>query len=166
MAFISFTAFILLGNDFNRSGDRRVMFQFSQAMHYNDTWSWCVLPAGLLGALQLFPPLSLTLPSIFTFYPAPHILSSLCSVTLSLLSLPVFLVPMCSLITASLPGHTHTHPSTSKAPTLSFGGHPFFYIQSPLFPTYIFAACPLFCSGVLIDFENCTLPPLSLCAHL
>lgn len=37
MAFISFTAFILLGNDFNRSGDRRVMFQFSQAMHYNDT---------------------------------------------------------------------------------------------------------------------------------
>lgn len=73
------------------------MFQFTRAMHYNDPWiSVCCYGGalgGLWGALQHFPrrpSLSSLHLYCFSAFP-PHFLSSFCSVTLSLLTLPLSL---------------------------------------------------------------------------
>lgn len=115
-----------------------------------------VMPAGLWGALQHFrhhPSVSLS--SIFTPSPALHFLSSFCSETLPLLSLPLSFLNQCAL------SHTHTHTLFQVIPPLV----PLFHkcwtsIFLPFIPlslqSLIFGACLLFCCGFLMDFENCS----------
>ncbi len=131
------------------------MFQFTQAMHYSDTWiSVCCCggtSAGLRGALQHFPRPSAALfpPSLpFLSFPFPIFLLFRDSITPHSSSLSLFLVLMRSLITASplcspslslslshTHTHTHTHTPSLKFFLLSpqyftFGGHPFSLLRS------------------------------------
>lgn len=146
----------------NHSGDHCVTFQFTQEMHNNDTGisvSWCRgTSAGLWGALQLFPPC----PQSLCFSLPSHSLSSFCSVTLSLLTLPLPLSPSNALShhcfslcpppppTPSLLKFFSTHYSISF-----FGGHPFSLLHALFFSVpYAHCCCEsdAFCSG----FSICT----------
>lgn len=129
------------------------------------------MSAGLWGALQHFHPSSVALfPSISTFFPAlyPHFLSSFCSATLSLLSLPLSL--SCTNVLSHHCFSSLLAPSNAHTPSLefallplhsfTFGGRPFslvhslFLLQSLMLISI--ARLPLFVVDFLIDTKSFT----------
>lgn len=91
------------------------------------------------GTLALLPIIRRSLTSIFTFYHTSHFLSSFCSVTLSLLSLPLCLICTNVLSHHCFSSDTHihqTHTHTSSASTKYFQHSPPSCLVDTHFPAF------------------------------